>query len=508
MDHQSEVAMPDGRGAADETSPLLNASPSEASLEIAKHDTAAPYFAVAREEARWMATSSSLTALTGVLEVSFLFVNIMSVSHLGSRELAAMALAVSLLVVTVIVPGVGIMSALETFCSTAFTASRDKTMVGLHLQRGLVAGATLLALATPILWNSEWILLLLRQDPAIAHLSGVYLRIMTLSVCPWLAFEACKCYLQAQEIMHAGTLVVLAVLPIHVAANFLLVRSPTYGIGFVGAPIVTVMSDWLLLAGILLFIRVKQVRETWGGWDARVLGTMYEFYRLALPSIVATYSGWLAFEVVVLCAAYFGEKQVAGQAILFNTLTIIFELNCGLGYAMTARVGNLIGAAKPRQARIAADMAYAASVLVGVLSMLFLLFAGRWWISVYTTDPDVAREAAKLVPLACVFIVSDSMNAMGGAILRGLGRQNVSAVTYAVGMYCCAGPLGAFLAYRLRMEVVGLWGGLCVGVLVSSTSQLLYVKLCVDWADEVRRCLERLQRTAGRTNRDSPADSA
>ncbi|KAJ2689797.1 ethionine resistance protein, partial [Coemansia spiralis] len=235
---------------------------------------------------------------------------------------------------------------------------------------------------------------------------------------------------------------------------------------------------------------------TWGGWDARVLGTTYEFYRLALPSIAATYTGWIGFEGLVLCASYFGEKQLAGQAIVLNTIALVYEVSCGLGYATTARIGNLVGAAKPRQARIAADVAYAASASVGALCTLFLMVAGDWWISIYTADPSVAREAAKLLPLACVIIIGDGMNGMGGAILRGLGRQDVSAAVLAVGLYCFGVPIGVLLAYRLHMELAGLWIGLCVSVLIATITQLLYVKLRVRWADEVHRCIERLQRGA------------
>ncbi|KAJ2709341.1 ethionine resistance protein, partial [Coemansia spiralis] len=245
-----------------EETPLLTTSPSETSLEIAKRDTAAPYFVVAREEMRWMASSSSLTILTLMLQSSFYFVNVMSVSHLGSRELAAMSLSVTCMGIIALAPSFGLMSAMDTFCSTAFTASADKKMVGFHLQRGLVAAVVHLLCAAPLLWNAEWLLLLLRQDPGIAHLSGTYLRIQILGVLPWSVFEACKRYLQAQGIMRASTIVTMVIAPIHWINNFLLVRSPTYGIGFIGAPIVTVVSNWLMCIGILLFIRVYRLTET------------------------------------------------------------------------------------------------------------------------------------------------------------------------------------------------------------------------------------------------------
>ncbi|KAJ2350813.1 hypothetical protein GGF43_004214, partial [Coemansia sp. RSA 2618] len=63
---------------AGELTPLLSVLPSEAALEIAKRDTKDAYFAVVRKEAKWMASSSTLTTLALMLEQSFFFVNVMS----------------------------------------------------------------------------------------------------------------------------------------------------------------------------------------------------------------------------------------------------------------------------------------------------------------------------------------------------------------------------------------------------------------------------------------------
>ncbi|KAJ2770279.1 ethionine resistance protein, partial [Coemansia nantahalensis] len=220
------------------------------------------------------------------------------------------------------------------------------------------------------------------------------------------------------------------------------------------------------------------------------------FYRLAIPSVITVCAEWVGFELLTIGASYFGANQLAGQAITLNTVGLIFQLSNGLGFSASPRVGNLIGAAKPRQARIAADVSLAASAVVGTLGMLFMMLLGEWWTSVYTTDPDVARETAKLMPVACVFIISDGLNAVMGAILRGLGRQRASANAYMFGFYGCAVPLALYLGYGLHMEARGLWWGLCTGVIISSALQALYIYRWVDWRDEVRCCLERLQRGA------------
>ncbi|KAI9504048.1 mate-domain-containing protein [Coemansia spiralis] len=464
-----------------EETPLLSISHSETDLEVLKNDATESYVYVAKGEAKWIATSSSLTVITLVLESSFYFVNVIAVSHLGTKELAAMALSITLQAVIATAPTFGLLSAMDTFCSTAYTASRDKTLVGFHFQRGIIAVCVHFVLVLPILWNSEWLLLQIGQDPDVARLAGIFLRIHILSIVPFAIFEATKRYLQAQEIMRAGTIITVIVAPIHWLGNFILVRSPTYGMGFIGAPIVNLISNCLLLIGIAIYAYNSRAIETWGGWTISAFYNMTAYYRLAIPSVITVCAGWICFELLTLGASYFGTAQLAGQTIIFNAIVQVYQFSNGLGYSTSPRVGNLIGAARPRQARIASDMAILTSLVIVMSGTLFLALCGDWWILVYTDDPAVNREAAKLIPSACIFIIGDGLNAISSAILRGLGRQKASANSFLFGFYIFAVPLAIYLGYTRNLETAGLWWGTCAGVLLSSILQLTYIYWLINW---------------------------
>ncbi|KAJ2399729.1 ethionine resistance protein [Coemansia sp. RSA 2559] len=224
-----------------EMGPLLHMSLSELDITITKSDSTESYINAAKREVEWMASSSVLTTMTIVLRFSFNVANLLAVGHIGANELGALTLALTCQAIFVLAPIMGLQSAMDTFCSTAFTASRDKTLVGFHFQRGLIAVCAHCALVAPILWNAEYLLLLIRQDPEIARLTGVYLRIHLLSVVPFAPFEATKRFLQAQGIMRAGTIVVVVVTPIHWINSYMLVRSSRFGMGFVAVDLVTAL---------------------------------------------------------------------------------------------------------------------------------------------------------------------------------------------------------------------------------------------------------------------------
>ncbi|KAJ1785084.1 hypothetical protein LPJ59_006219, partial [Coemansia sp. RSA 2399] len=83
----------DERCNSTEATPLLRVSSSELDFLIAKHDTTDSYIHAAKNELKWMASSSSLTTLTLFLEYSFYTANVLAVGHLGAKELGAMTLA-------------------------------------------------------------------------------------------------------------------------------------------------------------------------------------------------------------------------------------------------------------------------------------------------------------------------------------------------------------------------------------------------------------------------------
>ncbi|KAJ2424349.1 hypothetical protein GGF41_002812, partial [Coemansia sp. RSA 2531] len=126
---------------ASETTPLLLApslaeaggtlSTSESAATLSnkylEHDSVSAGV-VSRQETALMLLSSVPLALSSLLQSSFHFINILSLGHLGTNELAAATLANMTIFMLVNAPAVGLASALTTFCATAFTASPDKTL--------------------------------------------------------------------------------------------------------------------------------------------------------------------------------------------------------------------------------------------------------------------------------------------------------------------------------------------------------------------------------------------
>ncbi|KAJ2850826.1 ethionine resistance protein, partial [Coemansia erecta] len=213
-------------------------------LTISKHKKT-PYRILAKEEFRWLASSSIPLVATYFLQFSLGFANFVAIGNLGAKELAATSLAYMVSGLFALAPALGIASAMVTFCSSAFTASTDKTLVGLHFQRGIVAIVLHLIPTSIVFLNMEWLILCLGQDAEIAALCGQYMRIFLPGVLPWALYECTKRFLQAQGIMRASTIVILVAAPIHWINSYFLILSPTVGLGYAGAPLNLTITFWL-----------------------------------------------------------------------------------------------------------------------------------------------------------------------------------------------------------------------------------------------------------------------
>ncbi|KAJ1845758.1 ethionine resistance protein [Coemansia sp. RSA 2708] len=463
---------------------------------------------IIKQEARLIIRSSIPVILTYTLQYSFSLVSLLVVGHIGPDELAAAALANMALVVIVFSPGIGLASALDTVCSTTFTASDDKTLVGFHLQRGLIAIACHVLAIVPVMWNLDLALMWLQQDTAVSLLCGQYVRVQMLGVLPWLFFECVKRFLQAQAIMHASTCILLAVVPVHLLSNYVLVWSAHAGIGFLGAAVANVLTNWLILLGIVVYAWRSKAREAWGGWTTQALWSMPQYFKLAIPSMFMICAEWWILDLLALAASYLGSTTLAAQSIVINTCSLTYQVPDGLSVVVCNHVGNLIGQTRARRARHAAWLGLAMGAAVGVATLCAALAVGSWWGRIYSDDAQVVACVAMIMPACALFQMFDAVNSVGSGVLRSIERQNIGALINFPAYYMLGFPLGLYLTYGSpHVGVLGLWYGICAGVALAVAMQLL---ICVrtDWDNEVRRCMVRVSMDRSALERGrKPGDS-
>ncbi|KAI9320209.1 mate-domain-containing protein [Dichotomocladium elegans] len=443
-------------------------------------------------EFRWLISNSLPVVGTYLLQISLQLASIFTLGHLGPTELAASALAGMFANVSAWSVAFGTATALDTLCSQAWTGARDKTLVGVHLQRALLILSLLLLPVAVVWWNATRILLALDQEPELAHKAGLFLRCLLLGVPAFVGFEAIKKYLQAQGIMQASTYVLMIASPLNFCLNYLLVHWEPISIGFIGAPLATAFSYWLMLALLLLYINKVRGREAWGGWSREAFHDWWPFLKLAIPGILMVCSEWWAFELAALAASYLGTTDLAAQSILLTSCSATYTIPFGISVAASTRVGNSLGEGLALKAKRASMMALMFAAGVSFLSSAFFMTTRTRFAYLFTSDADVVMRVAHILPLCALFQLADGLCGVCGGVIRGLGRQKVAAWINLFAYYVVALPMGYAMTFTAHWGLIGIWIALTIALFLGAVGEVGFLFI-VNWQAEIDRIQDRVK---------------
>ncbi|KAF8079285.1 mate-domain-containing protein [Lyophyllum atratum] len=480
-----------GGSSAMETTPLLSHATDDGS-DVCEDTTTSTMF----WQEMWTLTRFALPVLgSQLLEFSLIVVEVVSVGHISTSSLAAVSLGAMTANVTGMSMIYGLTSALDTLLPSAYTSAHPE-LVGLWAQRmGVVVVGALIPIF--LLWqNAEAVLLSLKQDPEIARLAALYLHYLCLGL-PAAGFNSiARRYFQSQGLFGVQTRIMLIVAPINVLLNYLLVWGPeATRLGFIGAPISTVISFYLVSIISLFYGTYMISHKAWHPISSKMFTNLGILVRLGLSGIGQSATEWWAWELLALAASFLGPIPLAAQSILLTSATTTFQTGYALSNATAIRVGNLLGEKNARRSGVAAKASLLYALIVStMLSFMYMIFR-KSWAHMFNSDPEVVAIVSSVLPVLALFQIVDSNSSVTGAVLRTRGKQFIGALLNISAYYVVGLPLGIWLAFRWNMGLTGLWIGITVALLYCSVVGTI---LCfrTDWNFEVIKVQDRIAQEA------------
>ncbi|KAF8189379.1 MATE efflux family protein [Pholiota molesta] len=441
---------------------------------------------------------------THVLEYSLVIVSVITIGHISTTALAA----VSLGSMTASVSGFSIIqgfaSALDTMLPSAWTSPQPH-LVGLWSQRMTVVMFASLIPMFLIWFNAESLLIVLKQDPEVAHLAAIYLRWVSIGL-PAYAFNCIsRRYFQSQGLFAVPTRIVIIVAPANALLNYLLVWGPApIRLGFIGAPIATAISFNLIALLSVLYGIFYTPHTAWYPLSRRMFTSLGVLVNLGLSGVGQTASEWWAWELIALAASLLGPTALATQSVLLVSSSTTYQAPFALGVATAVRIGNLLGEFKAKRAGVAANASIAMAFMIACFtSTLFLVFRQKW-AYIFNDDPEVVKLVSSIMPLLALFQVFDGTSAVTGGVLRARGKQFVGALLNLSAYYIFGIPLGIYLAFKQALGLHGLWLGLTFSLVYSAVIGT-WMALRTDWDREVWKVTQRLKeedKTRAREDRE------
>lgn len=273
----------------------------------------------------------------------------------------------------------------------------------------------------------------------------------------------------------------------------------------VSANIVNAVGDWALIYGHLGFRAEGITGSGWSTCFARVYmvlvlaitlvwvesrrtttpsaahwtsvkfdaGRVWALLKLGAPAAGQILLEIGAFSLATALCARLGPVPLSGHEIALNCAAFTFMVPLGVSSAAAVRVGQQLGRGDPEGARRAGWSA----ILLGAA---FMTCAGLIFVSVprviaraFSPDPAVVKIGASLLLVAAAFQLFDGIQVVTTGALRGAGDTKTPMLANFVAYWCIGIPLGYFLCFRLGWGALGVWIGLCTGLMIIGSVLLI-----------------------------------
>lgn len=433
--------------------------------------------------------------LTNLAQVGLLTTNLILIGKLGKTELAAGSLSASLYHAFMIF-SLGLVSATIPMLATTLGKKRNNVReVQQILRHGFLTAFIICLPFWFVLWHADTLWLALGQNPDIIEHAIHYVRAVQWSLLPYLGYIVIRSFFAALEKPLWTLIVALGGIFINALFAWLFIFGhwglPALGVA--GAGLATTLTNVLMFIGMIIlalkhptFNRYQIFMNFWQ-WRLERLISMW---RLGIPIAITFTLETLVFYAAVLMMGSIGDTSLAAHAIAMQISSVTYMIPLGFGQVATIRVGLAMGRANPHDAVQAGWVSY-------VLGVGFMAIAAgiMWWQPemlihrfIDASAPEnraVIITAVQFLFFAALFQLTDGAQAVAAGMLRGLYDTRTPMLLALLGYWGLGVPLGAFLAFGLDLEGIGIWIGFVAGL------SIVAVLLTLRWWRFSQRLLAR-----------------
>lgn len=393
------------------------------------------------------------------------------VGHLGTAQLAGLAVASTILLTTF---SICIFLAYGTTSSVArLLGAGDHLGAAHHAVQALwLAGGLGAALGVAGLVAAEPLVDLLGAAGEARAAALTYLRISLAGLPAMLLVLAGVGYLRGLQDTRTPLVVALASATANLVMELILVFGLGFGIG--ASALTTVVAQWGAAAVYLVWIRRAVRRHATSLRPHRA--TLARLGVVARDLFVRTVALRGAFVVATAVAVRIGTPDAAAHQIAFEVVVALSLVLDAVAIAGQALVGRYLGATEPHEARAAARRMVGWSTVTATVLGVVVLAARPWLPELFTTDPLVRDLTAFLLLfVALMQPLSGVVFALDGVLI---GAGDLAFLRWAM-----VGATSVFIPLALLVLVYdgGLpWLWACLLVLLALRAAALVGRFATD----------------------------
>ena len=394
------------------------------------------------------------------------------VGAISYKQLAAASLVLNVLNIPFVL-GIGMTISVSQMVSMAH-GRRDGQQVSHYLFNGFCLCALVAVIISMGLVLGRGVLFHLGQDPEVVHFALPFMQLIGWSIIPMLLFMTLKQFTDGLEFTKTAMLLSLAGMPVNIFLNWLLIyghwgfpRLELLGAGW--STLITRTLIFVVLAIVILkhgtFRRYISVSRR--QWRLR-MKTLLELLHIGVPSSLQLGMESGAFAASGILIGTISAVAQAAHQIAISCASFTFMASMGLAQAGSIRVSNAYGRGDRAKISLIGRSTLVTALLYGTFCAIgFILFRNELP-KAFNKNEAVLQMGSVLLLFAAFFQISDSTQAIGAGLLRGIKDVKTPTLLIAVAYWVIGLPLGYVLAFVFHMGATGMWLGFIAGLTLAS----------------------------------------
>lgn len=393
----------------------------------------------------------------------------------------------------------GLCGGLDTLISQAYGASPSHKMISIFAQRGTLCFLTLTFPVWILFYFSHaWLSALSFADPAIVDVTARLLQILIVIIPVWVVSEVLNTTLAA--INCTVELFFACILAAGLNPVVLYVLLTVFDVGFEGLGVAWAITITLLfIATCITTSFTRSLYSSFKGWNwKQSVRRWMPLLRLSVPSMLIMMCEWAAFEVNIIISARFLERDAFAAIVICQQIyCALLPVPVAIGYAISIKVGNFVGAKEAVNARRTAIIGLFSVLVCALIGDALLVAAKVPLARLFSSHPVVHQIAIDTLPYCALLFTFDSLLGVFTNVMRGVGEPTRAAICTTIGWWILGIPLGVLLHHFKLLDgpkafYVGPAAGLLVSCVLTSIHVFLYTSFEQndDLADHIDEIIE------------------
>ena len=372
--------------------------------------------------------------------------------------------------------GGGLLLGLDTFVAHAY-GREDLNDARLSLVNGLFLAFAL----TPILMFavSFWPALMTRFGISLELVGPMrpFLSALNWGTLPLLAYFALRRYLQAVNVANPIMFALISANIVNLIGDWALIY------GHLGFPAMGIAgSGWSTCIARIYMAGVLVVTLSVGGIETRAAGMggalrvdmqrVWALLKLGAPAATQIILEIGAFSAATALIARLGPVPLSGHEIALNCAALTFMVPLGNQFRRSRPSRTTIGKEGSCRSAAGGMVSHHARSRIHDLLRPGLRVHSHGNRPHVHPDPLVIRTGAKLLLVAAAFQLFDGVQTVATGALRGTGDTKTPMLANFVAYWLIGLPAGYFLCFKLGWGALGVWIGLCGGLMIIGSALL------------------------------------